>query len=184
MKRLTQLLAVGKGFPGRPKTEQRLKAQTEMTEYMVLLFFIGAMLAMAILLMGNMQANQLEAEKEKLNDAHMLALLRRTAESKLFTNEEGIFQHVKLTALLDQCDQLKAVFGSGWFADLVVFDGKKITGCKGSSLDCNHYSFCLRKGAKKALPLPVNVENRLGYVLNESVLLRTYPAVLSVGVYE
>ncbi|MBI4173943.1 MAG: hypothetical protein HY519_04450 [Candidatus Aenigmarchaeota archaeon] len=154
-------------------------AQVEVTEYMVLLFFIGAILVFFILFLGGMQANQLEMEKEKLDALRDLTLLRRTADSRLFSDGDGTLLHAKLLPLLAMCGSLQATFGPGWHAEVIVFDGNKITDCA-KTPSCNRYVFCgQNSGTGSNLELPVSLARP-----DASNALRTFPAVLRVGVYD
>jgi Tfp pilus assembly protein PilE len=184
------------------KTEKSkfMKGQGQMLEYVLLMVFIVIVILALIFFLTWWQISQLSVEKSKNQQDRTLSLIKQFLDSPYMTKENSMFDDGKLTALamtdneIDKsCQRLQAVYGTDWYAEIRLKDGKPPAKCDqmnypDGTRDCNYWTLCeQQQGAKGKVSqiIPVNVYRNIGFVLDVTgaVLPRTYIGTLNVTVY-
>lgn len=164
----------------------KLKCQWGIMEYIFATIVFIILITLVIFFLSWWQITQMEKETKISTSERALYLIKRFTSSQFFVKEKNIFDDAKLFSLMGRCEELQELFGEGWFVEIRIFDGNEDDIMCGDRYDgsCNYFSFCKELGRDySALPVPVNVYRKIGYVFESGVVPRTYPAVLKVGVY-
>jgi len=172
-----------------------MKAQSQMLEYVLLMLLVVGVIMVLMIFLSWWQASQLGVEKAKNQQDRALSLLKNFISSPYMTKENSMMDDGKLTALAmipGSCQMLEKVYGSGWHAEVWLFDGQPWKSCNTNpSSDyrsCNRWSICpVREGVRGKISrvLPVNIYRRIGFVLpvTDATLPRTYIGLLNVTLY-
>jgi hypothetical protein len=165
-----------------------VKAQMGMMEYIVLAFFIFAVITVLIFFLIGFQIGQFSVEKHGSRVDRALSLTKRVSSSQLFVKEDGVFDDGKLMSLKnipDICRHLESFFGREWFFEVTVLDGSgTVSECTQSNYPaCNYWSFCSKGMNNISFDLPVNVYRNIGTVFSETIFPRTDIGLLKVGIY-
>jgi hypothetical protein len=164
----------------------KLKCQWGIMEYIFATIVFIILITSVIFFLSWWQITQMERETKTSTTEKSLYLIKRFTNSPFFVKESDVFDEAKLFSLMGRCEELQELFGGGWFAEIRIFDGNEQDILCGDEYDgsCNYFSFCKEAGRDySALPVPVNVYRKIGYVFESGLVSRTYPGVLKVGIY-
>jgi len=157
------------------------KAQTHIMEYILLTLFIVIIITGLIFFLSGWQITQMRSGQVKAESEKALYLMKFFVKSPFFTDDESLFDDLKLTAFSkmgdDGCKQLVAIFGKDWFANISVVGGSGVL-CNSQNgyENCDAWSLCNKEGRKAfSYTLPVTI-----YRVSEN---RNYIGMLNIGVY-
>jgi len=174
-----------------------LKAQANMMEYVLMTFFMFAIIVALIFFLSGWQTMQTQV-------AHVGEYLERgvdIADSILNSPYFIKGNEMIINPMLDDsklmtlnttdgiCDMLENIFGANWFVEIRVFDYSS-DGSDGavectlnSYPDCNLWTICKQDRDSVLFVLPVNVYRKAWLDADTGVRGRTDIGILTVGVY-
>ncbi|RLJ05407.1 MAG: hypothetical protein DRP18_03165 [Candidatus Aenigmatarchaeota archaeon] len=158
----------------------KLKSQSEIMEYVFIVFFLVLIIFAIIFFLTYWQTSQFKLEKSKETENRILFVAEHFMNMPFLVKEKLMFDDSKLTAVtkLMECEDLQKIFGKNWYVTIKVFDGEKKM-CRYSNYpDCNYWEFCVENKGKesKSYNFPVNI-----YRKKEN---RVDMGVMKVGIYE
>jgi len=139
----------------------RRSGQMALMEQIITLFFVMVIIVFIIFFLVTWQVSRSNAEKEKIEEMRGLSILKTLISSNYLVKENSMFDDSKLTSMLGKEDELKEIFGDGWFAEIRVMDGRDETvPCTANEYDnnCNYWEYLKKKnGNYTAYVVPVNI---------------------------
>ena len=155
----------------------RFKSQSNLMEYLLLIFFVVFIIVALILFITWWQVTQLGMKKSQEIEDRALSLTKEILINGFFVKEESVFDDGKLTAANTtiKCEELKHILGEGWFMKIKTLDENVIPCNEDNYPDCNYWEFCVQDNPASIYAIPVNIYRR--------VQDRYDLGVLYVGVY-
>ncbi len=164
------------------------KGQIEITELLLIIFFIIAILVAAMFVFAGFQTWQFGSEKNKERDTKAIRLMQRLIDSEILTDRNSLFNEKKLLAIGKDCKSLQKLFGRGWYMEIAVLDGKEGAECGNRNYDsCNFYAVCreFHSGQQvTAFDLPVNVKKSIGGISTNEIFTYAAIAKMRLSVYD
>ncbi len=159
-----------------------MKAQQNIMEYVVLMFFIFVILAVIMFFLYGWQISQSQLSSAKESIERGVELSETIMNSPYFIkgSEMAMLDDARLTAMNETdgiCDKLINIFGPDWSLEVQILgENEKIECTQERYPDCNAWTICKQDREGATYVLPVNI-----YRKTEK---RTDIGVMMVGIYE
>ncbi len=144
----------------------RMKAQQGILEYVMLTLFVVIVIIALLFFLSWWQASQLGLEKRSNAVQRTYSVLGQFINDPVLVKSSSVLDDSKLTALQSMdCDDMEKVFGSGWYANVTLFEGDARMECKTNYPNCNYWEFCPRNYGSRcsriSYAIPVNIYRKM-----------------------